>query len=161
MGNAGAAHTSIQEHWWMNLMPIPYILSMGSSQIPWYVNELFNGLKLTQWQAFTSDFPHANIELISPDLLHQIIKGLFKDHLVTWVEQYIRSEYSEHAAKKILADIDCRYVIYIFSGYITDDQAKNWRLSTLFWPLSLPWWSWLQTMDRQWLKGTYESTTFK
>ncbi|KIM63519.1 hypothetical protein SCLCIDRAFT_24187 [Scleroderma citrinum Foug A] len=35
---------------------------------------------------FTNDFPHANIyELIAPDLLHQIIKGTFKDHLVEWV----------------------------------------------------------------------------
>ncbi|KAJ7754298.1 hypothetical protein B0H14DRAFT_3096710 [Mycena olivaceomarginata] len=31
-------------------------------------------------------FPRADIhEMLSPDLLHQIIKGSFKDHLVTWI----------------------------------------------------------------------------
>ncbi|KAG1862611.1 hypothetical protein F4604DRAFT_1882264 [Suillus subluteus] len=39
---------------------------------------------------FTNDFPHANIyELIAPDLLHQLIKGTFKDHLVEWVGKYL------------------------------------------------------------------------
>jgi hypothetical protein len=39
-------------------------------------------------QPFTEEFPRADIyELIAPDLLHQIIKGTFKDHLVTWVEE--------------------------------------------------------------------------
>ncbi|KIM52381.1 hypothetical protein SCLCIDRAFT_32667 [Scleroderma citrinum Foug A] len=33
---------------------------------------------------FTSDFPHTDIhELIAPDLLYQLIKGTFKDHLIT------------------------------------------------------------------------------
>ena len=39
---------------------------------------------------FTNDFLHADIhELIAPNLLHQIIKGAFKDHLVKWVEKYL------------------------------------------------------------------------
>ncbi|KAJ7142563.1 hypothetical protein C8R44DRAFT_571794, partial [Mycena epipterygia] len=39
---------------------------------------------------FTRDFPRVDIhELISPDLLHQVIKGTFKDHLVEWVNQYL------------------------------------------------------------------------
>ncbi|OBZ65559.1 hypothetical protein A0H81_14416 [Grifola frondosa] len=46
---------------------------------------------------FTNDFPRADIhELIAPDILHQLIKGTFKDHLVDWVEQYI---YQTHSKK--------------------------------------------------------------
>ncbi|KAF8123085.1 hypothetical protein EV363DRAFT_1404165 [Boletus edulis] len=40
---------------------------------------------------FTNDFPCMDIyRLLSPDLLHQIIKGAFKDHLVDWIKKYIR-----------------------------------------------------------------------
>ena len=56
---------------------------------------------------FTHGFPCADIhELLSPDLLHQIIKGTFKDHLITWVTKYIEVTYPPAEAKKILADID-------------------------------------------------------
>ncbi|KAG1733269.1 hypothetical protein EDB19DRAFT_1830991 [Suillus lakei] len=39
---------------------------------------------------FTNDFPHANIhETMALDILHQLIKGTFEDHLVDWVEKYL------------------------------------------------------------------------
>ena len=61
-------------------------------------------------QPFTFDFPRANIyEMISPDLLHQLIKGTFKDHLVTWVVEYlVKAHSSERQAGVILDDIDRR-----------------------------------------------------
>ncbi|KAJ7930653.1 hypothetical protein B0H13DRAFT_2228231 [Mycena leptocephala] len=58
---------------------------------------------------FTWDFPRADIyELLSPDLLHQVIKGTFKDHLVAWVGEYLENEHGKSKAKKIMADIDRR-----------------------------------------------------
>ncbi|KAL1673537.1 hypothetical protein EV122DRAFT_255108 [Schizophyllum commune] len=58
---------------------------------------------------FTHEFPRADIhELLSPDLLHQVIKGTFKDHLVTWVGEYLVLVHGEARAKEILDDIDRR-----------------------------------------------------
>ncbi|KAI0691935.1 hypothetical protein BC835DRAFT_1534514 [Cytidiella melzeri] len=58
---------------------------------------------------FTNDFPRADIhELLSPDLLHQIIKGTFKDHLVTWVGQYLELTHGKAQANIIMDDIDRR-----------------------------------------------------
>ncbi|PSS37091.1 hypothetical protein PHLCEN_2v1057 [Hermanssonia centrifuga] len=60
-------------------------------------------------QPFTNDFPRADIhELIAPDLLHQIIKGTFKDHLVTWVGEYLTIMHGVVAANAIMDDIDRR-----------------------------------------------------
>ncbi|KAF8951994.1 hypothetical protein BDZ97DRAFT_1931423 [Flammula alnicola] len=58
---------------------------------------------------FTRDFPRADIhELISSDLLHQAIKGTFKDHLVEWVGAYLDISYEKAEADRILDEIDRR-----------------------------------------------------
>ncbi|KAG6809100.1 hypothetical protein H0H92_001623 [Tricholoma furcatifolium] len=58
---------------------------------------------------FTHYFPGADIhELLSPDLLHQLIKGVFKDHLVTWVVDYLTLQHGKSGAERIMADVDRR-----------------------------------------------------
>ena len=60
-------------------------------------------------QPFTASFPRADIhELMVPDLLHQIIKGIFKDHLVKWVGEYLVAEHGGTRVAAIMADIDHR-----------------------------------------------------
>ncbi|KAF9218822.1 hypothetical protein BS17DRAFT_863841 [Gyrodon lividus] len=68
---------------------------------------------------FTNDFPRANIhQLIAPDILHQLIKGCFKDHLVDWVTAYIHANHLKREADRILDDIDCR----IAAQWLSDDS---------------------------------------
>lgn len=60
-------------------------------------------------QPFTRNFPRADIhEMLSSDLLHQVIKGSFKDHLVTWVGEYLYLEHSKAEADAIMDEIDRR-----------------------------------------------------
>ena len=78
-------------------------------------------------QPFTHDFPRANIyEMISPDMLHQLIKGIFKDHLVTWVCNYLSKVHGETWANEILDDIDRRYV-----PPTTQGRTSLWRWQVL------------------------------
>jgi TorA maturation chaperone TorD len=37
-----------------------------------------------------------------------VIKGTFKDHLVSWVGEYLEAIHGKAKAKKIMADIDRR-----------------------------------------------------
>ena len=63
-------------------------------------------------QPFTSDFPCANVyELLTPDLLHQAIKGTFKDHLISWVQEYLVKQHGPTEAKCMLDEIDQRLVL--------------------------------------------------
>ena len=72
-------------------------------------------------QPFTNDFPCADIyHLLSPDILHQLIKGTFKDHLVDWIEKYLIVTYGQKRANEILDDIDHRYVPLTLQAQTTD-----------------------------------------
>ncbi|KAG1803956.1 uncharacterized protein BJ212DRAFT_1449860 [Suillus subaureus] len=67
---------------------------------------------------FTNDFPQADIyQMISPNILHQLMKGTFKDHLMMWAE-------------KIMDNIDCRIAaVTSFSGLWRFPQGcgfKQW-----------------------------------
>jgi len=67
---------------------------------------------LTKFKLFTMHFPCADIhDMLSPDILHQLIKGTFKDRLVQWVSDYLHLTHRETRANNILDDIDRRYVI--------------------------------------------------
>ncbi|KAI6003231.1 hypothetical protein F5J12DRAFT_906210 [Pisolithus orientalis] len=61
--------------------------------------------------------------LLAPDILHQLIKGTFKDHLVEWVMKYLEQTHRKAGAKEILADIDQHIAVgQGFSQWIGNDS---------------------------------------
>ncbi|KAG1815846.1 hypothetical protein DFJ58DRAFT_720308 [Suillus subalutaceus] len=78
---------------------------------------------------FTNDFPRADIyELLSPDVLHQLIKGTFKDHLVDWVLKCLKLIHGTRQAEEIMSDTDHRVAAVVsFSGLQWFPQGRNFK----------------------------------
>ncbi|KAF8261270.1 hypothetical protein EI94DRAFT_1789551 [Lactarius quietus] len=78
---------------------------------------------------FTYPFPRADIhELLAPDLLHQLIKGVFKDHLVEWVLEYLHVTHGEKVSLEIIEDIDRRIsAVPPFSGLRRFPDGRDYK----------------------------------
>ncbi|KAF8546399.1 hypothetical protein OG21DRAFT_1479682 [Imleria badia] len=78
---------------------------------------------------FTNDFPCADIyHLLSPDILHQLIKGAFKDHLVDWVKKYLVIVYGRTQVDEILYGIDCCIAaVASFAGLQFFPQGRHFK----------------------------------
>jgi hypothetical protein len=73
-----------------------------SAQDLWAQHQLINIIP------FTTSWPYSDIHVaISPDILHQIFKGVFK-HVMTWVGDHIRVKY-KMTIKAAQAELDRRF----------------------------------------------------
>ncbi|OSD03873.1 hypothetical protein PYCCODRAFT_1365213 [Trametes coccinea BRFM310] len=72
----------------------------------------FSAWGLRALEPFWADLPHSNIfSALTPDILHQLHKGVFKDHLVNWATQAMEGESDEvdRRFKAMLKHSDLRY----------------------------------------------------
>ncbi|KAG2136951.1 uncharacterized protein EDB93DRAFT_1242305 [Suillus bovinus] len=110
----------VVKHWCLKCIAVHTNLDGGGiyhshEHIDFLINELHADILWDEFGLigdlvpFTNDFPRADIhELLSFDLLHQLIKGAFKDHLVDWVAKYLKAVHGTKWSEEIMSDIDRR-----------------------------------------------------
>ncbi|KAF9778110.1 hypothetical protein BJ322DRAFT_1014885 [Thelephora terrestris] len=76
---------------------------------------------------YTTYFPRADIfEVMTPDLLHQLIKGVYKDHLVDWVGKYLEHVHGTAGGARVIDEIDRRIALAPpFPGLRRFKQGQN------------------------------------
>src|SRR5882724_8025046 len=75
---------------------------IGDVRVSCNLLHMFIKTYFQSFQPFTNAFPHADIhELLAPDLLHQLIKGAFKDHIISWLNNHVKAEHPAQEANQI------------------------------------------------------------